>query len=149
MRQAVVAIRVDSMRRIVFLLLVGIIFLTACGAVSNSSDSNSNAPREPVPAAYAGKTNPYGAEMAPEGAKVFRANCEMCHGTEGHGDGLAGQSLDPKPRNLAVFQKGVADDYLFWRVSEGRPGTSMVAWKGILTEVQIWQVVSFVRTLKE
>jgi len=57
--------------------------------------------------------------------------------------------LDPKPKNLAALQENVADDYLFWRINEGKPGTSMVAWKGILTEEQIWQVVSFIRTLKE
>ncbi len=137
------------MKRIVFVVLVGIILLTACEASSRSSDSNPNAVLATVPAEYAGKTNPYGLEVAPEGENVFQANCQMCHGAQGHGDGPAGQSLDPKPKNLAVLQKRAADDYLFWRVSEGKPGTSMVAWKGILSEEQIWQVVSFIRTLKE
>jgi mono/diheme cytochrome c family protein len=98
---------------------------------------------------YAGKTNRYGTEMAPEGEKIFQTNCQMCHGPQGHGDGPAGQSLDPKPKNLAVFQRSVGDDYLFWRISEGKPGTSMVAWKGILSEDQIWQIITFIRTLKE
>jgi len=137
------------MKRIVFLGLLGIILLTACGASSSSSSSNSNAPIATVPAEYAGKTNPYGADMAPNGEKIFQTNCQMCHGPQGHGDGPAGQSLDPKPKNLAVLQKNVGDDYLFWRISEGKPGTSMVAWKGILSEDQIWQVVSFIRSLNE
>jgi mono/diheme cytochrome c family protein len=68
---------------------------------------------------------------------------------QGHGDGPAAGALDPQPKNLAVFQKIVGDDYLFWRISEGKPGTSMVAWKGILTEEQIWQAVSFIRQLSE
>jgi mono/diheme cytochrome c family protein len=72
----------------------------------------------------------------------------MCHGAQGHGDGPAGQSLEPRPRNLAELQPKAGDDFLFWRISEGKPGTSMVAWKGILTEERIWQVVSFLRTLK-
>ena len=122
--------------------------LTACGASSSSSDSQSNVPLATVPAEYSGKTNPY-TDMATEGAKVFQTNCEMCHGPQGHGDGPAGQSLEPHPKNLAVLQKSVGDDYLFWRINEGKPGTSMVAWKGILTEEQIWQVVSFIRTLLE
>ncbi|HSK88782.1 MAG TPA: c-type cytochrome, partial [Anaerolineales bacterium] len=62
--------------------------------------------------------------------------------------GPAGQSLDPTPRDLAQLQTKAGDDFLFWRVSEGKPGTSMVAFKGILSEEQIWQVVSFMRTLK-
>jgi mono/diheme cytochrome c family protein len=62
---------------------------------------------------------------------------------------VASGSLDPKPKNLAILQETAADDYLFWRISEGKPGTSMVAWKGILTEEQIWQTVSFIRSLEK
>ncbi len=137
------------MMRTVFLVVLGVIMLTACGASSRSSDPNSNAPLTTVPAEYTGKTNPFSSDVAPQGEKVFQTNCQMCHGPQGHGDGPAGQSLDPKPKNLAVLQKSVGDDYLFWRINEGKPGTSMVAWKGILSEEQIWQVVSFLHTLKE
>jgi mono/diheme cytochrome c family protein len=89
-----------------------------------------------------------GANAAAAGAEVFRTNCEMCHGAQGHGDGPAGQSLEPKPGNLAEVQTRADDDYLFWRIHNGKPGTSMVAWKGILTDEQIWQAVAFIRTLK-
>ena len=82
-------------------------------------------------------------------AEIFRTNCEMCHGAQGHGDGPAGGSLDPKPKNLALLQESAGDDYLYWRIHDGKPGTSMVAWKGILSEEQIWQLVSFIRTLPE
>ena len=136
------------MKRIIFLVAV-IFVLTACGASPKASNSDSNAPVAAVPVEYAGKTNTYGAEMAPEGDKLFQTNCQMCHGAQGHGDGPAGASLDPKPKNLAAFQKTVGDDYLFWRISEGKPGTAMVSWKGILTADQIWKIVSFIRTLKE
>jgi mono/diheme cytochrome c family protein len=87
--------------------------------------------------------------MALQGETVFQTNCVICHGSQGHGDGPASQSLEPKPRNLAELQKNVGDDFLFWRITEGKPGTAMVAWKGILTEDQIWQVISFIHTLKE
>ena len=137
------------MKRAIFLVLMSIMILAACGTSSGSTDSDSETPLATVPAEYAGKTNPYGTEMAAEGAKTFQSSCEMCHGPEGRGDGPAGQSLDPRPKNLAVLQKGAGDDFLFWRISEGKPGTSMIAWKGILSEEQIWQVVSFIRTLKE
>jgi mono/diheme cytochrome c family protein len=136
------------MKKILFLVLVGTLLLAACGS-SDSSDSDPNEPLATVPAEYAGKTNPFGPEAATEGAKVFKSNCEMCHGPNGHGDGPAGQSLDPKPKNLSVLQESASDDYLFWRISEGKPGTSMVAWKGILTEEQVWQAVSFIRQLEK
>jgi mono/diheme cytochrome c family protein len=137
------------MSKIIFVILMGALFLAACsGKESSSASTNENAALAPVPAKYAGLTNPFGADAADRGAEVFRTNCEMCHGPQGHGDGPAGQSLEPKPGNLAQIQTMAADDYLFWRISEGKPGTSMVAWKGILTEQQIWQAIAFVRTLK-
>ncbi|HAV78233.1 MAG TPA: hypothetical protein DCX53_12865, partial [Anaerolineae bacterium] len=83
-----------------------------------------------------------------DGAKVFQTNCETCHGPQGRGDGPAGQALVPRPRNLADLQAVASDDYLFWRISAGKPGTSMIGWKGILNEDQIWQAVVFIRTLK-
>ena len=138
------------MKRITLLVVLGIFVLAACsGAKQSSSSQNEIGTLESVPAEYAGKTNPLGSEAAGEGDKVFQANCSMCHGSQGHGDGAASGSLDPKPKNLAVLQESAADDYLFWRISEGKPGTSMVAWKGILTEEQIWQTVSFIRSLEK
>lgn len=134
------------MRKIFLMIVVGVLLLTACGG--SSTTSAENATLAPVPADYAGLTNPLGAEAASAGAEVFRTNCEMCHGPQGHGNGPAGQSLDPRPRNLASIQAAAGDDFLFWRIREGKPGTSMVAWKGILSDEQIWQTVSFIRTLK-
>ena len=139
------------MRKIAQLVLIGTLFLTACGAAARTSapDQDVAGTLAPVPAAYAGKANPLGLEAAGQGADIFKSNCEMCHGPQGHGDGPAGGSLDPKPKNLAFLQESAGDDYLFWRISEGRPGTAMVAWKGILSEEQIWQVILFIRTLKK
>jgi len=137
------------MKKILYFMFVSMFLLVACKSPSSSSNSDTNEPVAAVPADYAGRTNPLGAEAATEGSKVFKSNCEACHGVQGHGDGPAAGALDPQPKNLAVFQKIVGDDYLFWRISEGKPGTSMVAWKGILTEEQIWQAVSFIRQLSE
>jgi mono/diheme cytochrome c family protein len=126
------------------LFIIGMFVLVACG-ISQTQDISTPAP---VPTEFAGKTNPLGPEAAAAGADVFRANCESCHGPQGHGDGVAGQSLDPRPKNLADLQAIVGDDYLFWRIYEGKPGTAMIGWNGILTDEQIWQAVSFIRMMK-
>lgn len=132
------------MKKVLFIAsILSVIALAAC-----SSNSNPQPTFAPVPAEYAGQTNPLGPEAAAEGQKVFKTNCVPCHGAEGQGDGPAGAALDPAPKNLADLQEAAGDDYLFWRISTGKPGTSMVAWKGILTDEQIWQTVSFIRTLK-
>ena len=131
-------------KNLALILLLGILLLTACGSETTSETPALDA----VPAEYAGKTNPLRADAASEGAKVFKTNCETCHGPQGYGDGPAGQALDPKPKNLPELAAQVGDDYLFWRVNTGKPGTSMAPWAVILTEEQIWQAVAFIRTLK-
>jgi len=121
-----------------------LIMLTACGSGLTNSASSSDT----MPVDFVGKTNPYDIAAAAAGAKIFKANCAACHGDTGHGDGPAGMTLVPAPKNLAELQSQVGDDYLFWRISTGKDGTAMVAWQGILTEEQIWQVISFLHVLK-
>jgi len=127
------------------LLLAATLTLAAC---SGSQQPQTVTTLAPVPDEYAGKTNPLGAEAASAGAMVFKTNCEACHGPQGYGDGPAGTSLDPAPKNLPQLSSIATDDYLFWRISTGKDGTAMVAWKGVLTEEQIWQVISYIHTLK-
>lgn len=124
-------------------LLLGAVLLAACG-----SGSTEAVVLDTVPADYAGATNPFGEDAATAGADVFAANCAACHGPQGHGDGPAGAALDPAPKNLPDIAAQVGDDYLYWRINAGKEGTAMVAWKGILTDEQIWQTVAFIRTLK-
>jgi mono/diheme cytochrome c family protein len=134
------------MKKVLFVVLIFAAFvLAACGGGGGAS---AVATLAPVPAEYAGQTNPLGPDAATEGANVFKTNCESCHGPQGHGDGPAGAALDPAPKNLAELQATAGDDYLYWRINTGKEGTSMVAWKGVLTDEQIWQVVAFVNTLK-
>jgi high-affinity iron transporter len=133
------------MKKILFAVLVLTAFvLSACGGGSTEEAATP----APVPAEFAGQTNPLGADAAAAGAEIFKNNCVACHGEQGHGDGPAGAALNPQPKNLPELASAVGDDYLYWRINTGKPGTSMVAWKGILTDEQIWQVVSFIHTLK-
>ncbi|HSG45362.1 MAG TPA: c-type cytochrome [Anaerolineales bacterium] len=129
-------------KKLLFILVLGALILAACGG------SSEPATPEAVPAEFAGKTNPLGADAVTEGAKVYQVNCESCHGPQGYGDGPAGVVLDPQPKNLPDLAAQVGDDYLFWRVATGKPGTSMAPWAGILTDEQIWQAVAYIRTLK-
>ena len=129
------------------LAMASLSWLTACGAVLSSGNPPAVA-LEAVPAEFAGNTNPFGADAASVGEAVFMASCKSCHGPAGHGDGPASSALEPSPKNLAELQSQVADDYLYWRISNGKAGTSMIGWNGILADEQIWQVICFIRTLK-
>jgi hypothetical protein len=60
--------------------------------------------------------------------------------------------LDPAPENLVVAQGGLSDAFMFWRISEGgamQPfNSAMPAWKNALSEDRIWEVITYIRTLK-
>ncbi len=116
--------------------------LTACGGGEVAATP------ETIPAEFAGKTNPLGAESATAGAEIYKTYCLACHGERGAGDGPAGAGLNPKPKDLVDLAATVGDDYLFWRIAKGKPGTSMVGWQGTLDDEKIWQLVSFIRSLK-
>ncbi len=133
---------------LIVLSLMIVLGAAACDSNASPSGADAAGTLEPVPAEYAGKTNPLGGAGAKPGAQVYQNNCEPCHGPQGHGDGPAGAALQPPPKNLTQLSKAAGDDYLFWRISTGRPGTAMPPWKGILSEEQIWQVISYIRTLK-
>jgi mono/diheme cytochrome c family protein len=103
-----------------------------------------------VPAEYAGMTAPVVTEESVlRGFEIYTANCASCHGETGLGDGPVSVSLDPKPAPISHTTQMLADDLLFYRVSEGGIPfqTAMPAWKGVLDEQQIWDVVAYIREL--
>jgi len=136
------------------LMLTGLLTMTACGgAAPVETTSTAEAARPEPPEEYASRANPYAGDShaEAEGESLYLADCSSCHGPAGRGDGPAAGGLDPKPQNLAENQGILSDAYLFWRISEGglmEPFYSvMPSWAGILNEEQIWQIISFLRTL--
>lgn len=130
------------------------LLLAACGGGATPTTEVDNGTLETVPADYAGKTNPLAgdAAAAEAGKAIYAVRCASCHGDTGAGDGAAAASLDPKPANLAETVAQGGADFLFWRISEGggmEPfNSSMPAHKSILSENEIWQVVTYIQTFK-
>ena len=133
------------------------LLLTACGAQGNEpgpgmgrDDDMMTRHHAEVPAEYAGLKNPIPAdeESLERGAAFYTTNCASCHGDGGMGDGPAGSALDPVPAAVAHTSQMMADDYLFWRLSEGGApfGTSMPAWK-VFDEQARWDMVNYMRAL--
>lgn len=133
----------------IFVLVIGItLLISACSSAPASSS------RPAAPASFANKTNPYAgnADAIAKGKTEYNTNCLSCHGVTGAGDGPASSALTPKPTNLVTALKEVTPGYFYWRISDGggmEPfKSSMPAFKALLTEEKIWQVVSYIQTLK-
>src|SRR3990172_8131223 len=93
--------------------------------------------------------------QAADGKAIYTQRCEVCHGAEGNGNGPAATNLDPKPRD---FRRGwykirttasgqlPTDDDLVRVIGNGMPGTSMPAWKGVLSDDEIRAVAVYLKT---
>ena len=83
-----------------------------------------------------------------EGANVYKVTCAICHGPKGLGDGVAGRSLKPKPRDLVAGKWTVGGDSisLFKTVTDGIKGTSMAGFKQLPIEKR-WAVVHYIRSI--
>jgi mono/diheme cytochrome c family protein len=106
-----------------------------------------------IPAEYSGLKNPVpsGEASIARGAETYAEQCATCHGDEGMGDGPGGAGLDPSPAPVAHTGQMLADDYLFWRISEGGAippfNSAMPAWKASLDEEARWDVVNYLRVM--
>jgi mono/diheme cytochrome c family protein len=102
---------------------------------------------------YASKINPLPstAETIKAGKKLYEQDCAPCHGVTGLGNGAVGKTLNPPPSNIAASSKMrmATDGYLYWATAEGGVplGTAMPAFKGVLKENQIWEIIIYLRTL--
>ncbi len=80
------------------------------------------------------------------GKKSYFQYCSSCHGAKAMGDGPAGVMLKPKPANLKVMAGGHPDGDFAWKIANGRG--SMPAWKSVLKENDIWDLVNYIQNLK-
>lgn len=104
-----------------------------------------------APEAYQGVSNPLPRipSVLEAGHELYTENCASCHDISGGGRGEAGLSLYPPPALLVhlVRLPSRVDEYLFWSIAEGgEPFKSrMPAFKQVLDETEIWQVVTYMR----
>jgi DMSO reductase family type II enzyme heme b subunit len=98
------------------------------------------------------------AEDLAAGKALYEQRCSQCHGVEGDGEGVMADLLHPRPRD---FRRGIykirltpqgelpTDEDLFRIIGNGMPGSSMPAWRGLLTDAQIWQLVDYIESFSE
>lgn len=86
--------------------------------------------------------------MAQHGAGVYKTNCAACHGASGAGDGPAGGSLVPPPRNFieGKWKNGGDSVTLFKTIETGIPGTSMAPFAHLPARDR-WGLVQYIRSI--
>jgi mono/diheme cytochrome c family protein len=104
-----------------------------------------------IPAKYQNKKNPSWSDLDAivAGSTIYKENCAKCHGADGRGDGPLAKSMRTKPFDFqdSTHMSQMNDGYLYWRTVEGGKHppfkSKMPAYKNVLTEREVWQVLSY------
>ena len=87
------------------------------------------------------------AETIEAGKKLYARHCASCHGPNGKGDGgMALSGGEPSDLTDDKWDCGSTDGEIFVAIRDGL-SSDMLAYKDKLNEKQIWQVVTFIRSL--
>lgn len=87
---------------------------------------------------------------------IYNSRCAVCHGIEGRGDGPvyssgnrpgASSPLIPPMDFTSHEFRGKTNVMLYWRISEGVPGTGMTSWGRTLSEDAVWLLVLYIQSL--
>ncbi|MCK4741191.1 MAG: c-type cytochrome [Anaerolineales bacterium] len=119
-----------------------------------SSETGVEAPLV-IPAEYRDKVNPLAGDPSAiaSGNEAYVALCSQCHGEDGRGQGPDAAGLKPPPADFTDQEQMQenTDGYLFWRISDGGDfdpyNSLMTAWGTLLSEQEIWEIISYLRTL--
>ena len=80
------------------------------------------------------------------GGKLYKENCSGCHGLPDQPPPAIAENMFPHA-TLIFKGKGVTDDppqESYWKISNGIRLTGMPAFKGALSDTQVWQLALFV-----
>ncbi|HXF16339.1 MAG TPA: cytochrome c [Burkholderiales bacterium] len=99
-------------------------------------------------AAFARNPVPRTAESIARGQLLFQQQCAICHGERGLGDGPVAASLKDKPEDLSKIARPPVfpDGIVVYRIANGK--NSMPAFKTVLSETQLWDLLNFIRSLR-
>lgn len=122
-------------------LLLAIVLLLRAAVGQNTNYAQD--PNWVAPPRAASQRNPLAGKTgaAAGGKKLFLRHCAECHGQDGSGLKHAADL------RLALVQRQT-DGTLFWKISNGNLAHGMPSFSN-LPETQRWQIVLFLRTLKD
>ena len=79
------------------------------------------------------------------GRDLYQLNCAFCHAADGTGKNWIGSFLEPHPRDLTQASAIAAMDHgtLRQRIRDGLPGTSMPAWRNVLSDSELDALIAY------
>ena len=83
------------------------------------------------------------------GASTYKAMCARCHSTPGGDPSVYGQSFYPPAPQLPGEMFPYTDAQLFWLIKHGIRNTGMPAWGSMLSDEEIWQIVSLLKNSQD
>jgi mono/diheme cytochrome c family protein len=91
---------------------------------------------------------PSSPDVLKKGESLYKSNCVSCHGPKGLGDGPDVDRKDRanKPANLVMSRN--PEGVVFYKVWNGRQDPKMPAFKSRMTKDEVWQVVTYVVSLR-
>ena len=102
------------------------------------------------PTSYTTNPLPPDPVVVAQGAALFGTHCSPCHGPTGRGDGPAAAALDGPAADLtADHVDDHTDGDIFWWLTYGMAGTAMPGFEGTLSDSERWQIIRFVRSLRD
>jgi mono/diheme cytochrome c family protein/Tol biopolymer transport system component len=103
-----------------------------------------------APGESSGPANPLqaNAQAIQAGKQLYAANCVPCHGANGTGNGVIAAGMNPRPADFTqhMIPGKHTDGQVFLWIKDGISGSAMPAWGARLSEEQIWQLVTYLRT---
>lgn len=123
---------------------VALLLFAAAFSATGQNPSYQQDPQWIAPEAASAKANPLAGkpETAAGGKKLFVRNCAECHGPNGAGM----EKKHSADLQLPLVQQQ-SDGTLFWKITNGNAPKGMPSFSR-LPELQRWQLVLFLRTLK-
>lgn len=77
------------------------------------------------------------------GMKIYQTNCAICHGDVNHPRAALADALYPRAPQFVEDAPDMPNYQNFYIIQHGIRSSGMPAWRQSLSELQIWQVTTF------